>query len=45
MSIYLAFFTVYTSGMFLSMAAATGIIWTFRTAVESVRRSAKTKKI
>merc|ERR1711935_839644 len=43
--IYLAFFTVYTSGMFLSFSAATGIIWIFRTATESVSRAAKTKKI
>ena len=47
--IYLAFFTVYTSGMFTAMAAATGIIWIVRTSAESVDRilgqTLKTKKI
>ena len=47
--IYFAFFTVYTSSMFASMAVATGIIWVFRTATEVAYylsgRAAKTKKI
>ena len=45
LSIYVAFFTVYTSGMFLSFSAATGIIWIFKNVADSVSRSAKIKKI
>ena len=49
LSIYLAFFTVYTSSMFASMAVATGIIWVFRTSTEFAYYlsggAAKTKKI
>ena len=47
--IYLAFFTLYTSGMFASMAAATGVIWVGRTAAGSLERigsrAFKTKKM
>ena len=49
LSIYVAFFTVYTLSMFSSMAAATGIIWVFRTATEFAcylgGRAAKSEKI
>ena len=49
LSIYLAFFTVYTSSMFASMAMATGIIWVIRTGIEFAYylggRAPKTKKI
>ena len=47
--IYFAFFTVYTSGMFASMAAATGVIWIVKITAESVDRisshALKNKKI
>ena len=36
--VYLAFFSVYTTGMFASMAAATGVIWIVRAAAESADR-------
>ena len=43
LSVYVAFFSLYTAGMFLSFSAATGIIWIFKTAIEATSRAPKKK--